>query len=288
MTTTPTAPTAPTVPAAVDRPPVLGAGRSRNPRLREAMLRGRWTNERLAHAVGVDPKTVNRWVNRGRTPHRSTATRAAAVLGAEAHHLWPDLHRPTTRALHPEVRQVWTRRADAPLGLWWDLFTGAHHEIDVLCRTGAFLHIHLPDLVGLLRARARAGCMIRIVLTGTRHLPDPDSTRDAPWSLDPEDTPALHQMSLGRFASLTDHPHTTLRTHHTVHTDLYRADNDMLLTHHLPGTPAARSPLWHLTRTHTGLFDTHHTAFTHTWNHATPHHPKAQDPADDQNDGPGR
>jgi transcriptional regulator with XRE-family HTH domain len=238
------------------------------PRLRDALRAGGWTNERLAHAVGVDPKTVDRWLNRGRTPHRNTATHTAAVLGLDPLDLWPGLHRPTTRTPSPGVCRVWARRTDAPTALWWDLFTGARREIDVLCRTGMFLHEQLPGLPALLTDKARQGCTIRLAISDPRPLPDRDADQDP---FDPEDIPALHQASLDRFASLTDRPGISLRTHSTTtDTDLYRADDDLLLLHRLPGLPTARAPLWHLHNARGGLFDTHLTSFERLWAYA--HH----------------
>lgn len=60
-----------------------------NERLRVAMTGDGWTHASLANAVGVDPKSVERWVNLGRTPRRETALKAAEALGEDVHALWP-------------------------------------------------------------------------------------------------------------------------------------------------------------------------------------------------------
>ncbi|MFF0628958.1 helix-turn-helix domain-containing protein [Streptomyces sp. NPDC004296] len=44
-----------------------------NERLRAAMVAGGWTHVGLAEATGVDPKSVERWVNLGRIPRQATA-----------------------------------------------------------------------------------------------------------------------------------------------------------------------------------------------------------------------
>lgn len=47
------------------------------------------TVEQFADIVGVDPKTVQRWVA-GRTPHRRHRAAAARALDTSEHDLWPD------------------------------------------------------------------------------------------------------------------------------------------------------------------------------------------------------
>jgi transcriptional regulator with XRE-family HTH domain len=47
------------------------------------------TAEQFAEIVGVDPKTVQRWVA-GRTPHRRHRATAARALDTSEHDLWPD------------------------------------------------------------------------------------------------------------------------------------------------------------------------------------------------------
>ena len=136
-----------------------------NSRLRAAMTAGGWTNEGLAEAAGVDPKTVERWVNLGRTPHRRIAFLAAAAVEEDVFVLWPALqrHRPS-RAVHPELVALYARRADAPANLWWDLFTGARVRIDVLVYAAVFLHEQHPELNALLAERAGQGCQVRIAV----------------------------------------------------------------------------------------------------------------------------
>lgn len=91
----------------------------RNDRLRDALARRGWTAVQLADKVGVDAKTVERWVNTGRTPHRSTATQAAQVLGDDVHYLWPGVRRsPPARSVYPELVAVYPNRASVPRDEW--------------------------------------------------------------------------------------------------------------------------------------------------------------------------
>src|SRR5690606_29584996 len=58
-------------------------------RLRSALLEKGVTPADLAAAVGVDPKSVERWIG-GRTPYRRHRYAVAAHLGVDEAYLWPD------------------------------------------------------------------------------------------------------------------------------------------------------------------------------------------------------
>jgi hypothetical protein len=58
-----------------------------NERLRLAIAKSGLTMAGLAASAGVDPKTCERWVTHGRTPHRANAVRAVRALGADAAYL---------------------------------------------------------------------------------------------------------------------------------------------------------------------------------------------------------
>ncbi len=136
-----------------------------NERLRAAMAAGGWTYNALADKVEVDPKSVERWVNLGRTPRRATAMLAAETLGEDVHALWPSLRqaRPA-RAVSPELVALYDQRADVPVSTFVDLLSQAREQIDVLVYAAVFLHEAYPRLNELLKERAAEGCAIRIAL----------------------------------------------------------------------------------------------------------------------------
>ena len=61
-----------------------------NERLRSAMIEHGHTSAILAERVGVDAKTVERWITTGRPPYRKTRYKVAAELGVDEAILWPD------------------------------------------------------------------------------------------------------------------------------------------------------------------------------------------------------
>jgi transcriptional regulator with XRE-family HTH domain len=60
----------------------------RNERLRSALLEKGMTPAQLAEAVGVDPKSVERWIG-GRNPYRNHRFKVATILNVDEMYLWP-------------------------------------------------------------------------------------------------------------------------------------------------------------------------------------------------------
>jgi transcriptional regulator with XRE-family HTH domain len=59
-----------------------------NERLRAAILRSGRSLDQLAHDLGVDPKTIERWIA-GRIPYKSHQYALADLLSADPAYLWP-------------------------------------------------------------------------------------------------------------------------------------------------------------------------------------------------------
>ncbi|MDM4718367.1 DUF5753 domain-containing protein [Micromonospora sp. WMMA1363] len=64
-----------------------------NDALRQALSETGYTTESLAEEVGVDPKTVARWLGEGRIPHPRHRAAAAAALGRDVADIWADTSR---------------------------------------------------------------------------------------------------------------------------------------------------------------------------------------------------
>ncbi|WP_341715753.1 helix-turn-helix transcriptional regulator [Micromonospora sp. FIMYZ51] len=62
-----------------------------NQALKVAMADRGETIDSLAEQVGVDPKTVGRWITPGRVPHPRHRAAAASALGREVADIWPDV-----------------------------------------------------------------------------------------------------------------------------------------------------------------------------------------------------
>ena len=132
-------------------------------RLRTAMLRAQLDSAALAGAVGVDAKTVNRWLA-GRMPHQRTRLAVADVLGETEADLWPRT-RPDLASgseATAEIIGAYAHRADIPQHIWTGLLTDATTHIDMLGYAYPFMLELLPDTMARFADKAAAGAKIRL------------------------------------------------------------------------------------------------------------------------------
>ncbi|MFE6711480.1 helix-turn-helix domain-containing protein [Streptomyces sp. NPDC057695] len=241
-----------------------------NERLRAVMADGGWTYATFAEKVDVDPKSVERWVNLGRTPRRVTAMRAAETLGEDVHALWPALRQArAARAISPELVALYDQRADIPVSAFVDMLTQAREHIDVLVYAAVFLHEAYPRLNELLRERAADGCSIRIAVG--------DAASENVRARGEEERfghgiESRCQLALMHYRLLIGVPGIDIRTHGTtLYNSLYRADDQLLVNAHVWGVNAYGAPVWHLRRNGEGrMFDTYAASFDAVWSTATP------------------
>lgn len=65
------------------------ASGTRNAQLYKALFEARVTPEELAEKIGVNPKTVERWISTGRTPYPRHQHAVAVAVGVPEAQLWP-------------------------------------------------------------------------------------------------------------------------------------------------------------------------------------------------------
>jgi transcriptional regulator with XRE-family HTH domain len=137
-----------------------------NERLRHAIAMSGLTLNLLAQEVGVDQKTVARWITQDRIPHARHRRAAAALLRVEETYLWPALisENVAQSATSAEFITLYPHRGAVPGHLWMSLAEAAQHSIDVLAFAGLFLWDGYPDLPNLLATKATAGARVRIAL----------------------------------------------------------------------------------------------------------------------------
>ena len=111
-----------------------------NERLRAALLERGLTPALLGEQLGVDQKTVERWIS-GRSRTASIAMRSPHGWRWTRSYLWPDaLSRDqVTAASESEVLAIYPHRSDVPRDAWERLFSSAEREIGVLVYAGLFL-----------------------------------------------------------------------------------------------------------------------------------------------------
>ncbi|MGW7364516.1 XRE family transcriptional regulator [Streptomyces sp. NPDC054841] len=234
------------------------------------MAAGGWTYATLAKQVDVDPKSVERWVNLGRTPRRATALQAAEALGEDVHALWPALRQArAARAISPELVALHEQRADIPVSAFVDMMTQARERIDVLVYAAIFLQEAYPRLNDLLRERAAEGCAVRIAVGDAESENVQARGQEERFGHGIE---SRCRLALMHYRPLIGVPGIEIRTHGTtLYNSLYRADDQLLVNAHVWGVNAYGAPVWHLRRNGDGgMFDTYADSFNAVWATAKP------------------
>lgn len=241
-----------------------------NERLRGSIASARLRPADLAEFVQVDPKTVERWITKGRLPHRVHRAAIAQRLVVDETYLWPELlSDPLTRtASAAELLQLHPTRAAVPHDTWLQLITGAREAMDFLFYAGTHM-FEQYDLVTILARKAAAGVPSRTLIGNQAS----DAIR---LRAEEEGTVGglegriqLHRRYLRGVAST---PGVQVRTHGTtLYNSVFRFDQDLLVNIHAYGVPAAQSPVLHLRRVPGGrMWDHYMRSFEEVWKIATP------------------
>ncbi|MGQ0842794.1 MAG: XRE family transcriptional regulator [Sporichthyaceae bacterium] len=237
-----------------------------NARLRDALLSCELTTTDVAAKLGVDRKTVERWVGLGRIPYPQSRRQLSVLLGRSEAYLWPGALTPgqQSSALEAELVRVYPHRASVPLELWQHLLADATERVEVLVYSGMWLPDQNPRLADLLTRKAKAGVEVRILLG------DPDSPEVARRGAEEGIGEAMAgkvRNVLVHYASLAEAPNVEVRLHATtLYASLYRFDDHLLANAHVFGFPAAHAPVLHVRRLPTGsLFETYAESFDKVW-----------------------
>ena len=240
-----------------------------NERLRAALLERGITPAALGGELGVDHKTVERWLA-GRLPYRKYRYALAARLGLDEVYLWPGaLSREVVGAAsEAELLAVYPHRSEAPQDAWGRLFAAAEREIAILVYAGLFL-AEDAGVQKILADKARAGVRVRVLLG------DPDSPQVADRGADEgidEAVAAKIRNVLILYRQLRGIEGTEFRFHQTIlYNSIYRGDDQLLVNTHVQGMAAARAPLWHLRKVSGGEFAAVYLeSFERVWDAAVP------------------
>ena len=214
-----------------------------NENLRQALLRARLSEQDVATSLGVDPKTVRRWIE-GRVPYPANRAALVDLLTMDGAYLWPDSDGPlASRAHFNELAAVYPHRWAISRETWVRLFTSAMREIGILAYSGLFLAEDV-GILSLIADKARCGVRVRIALG------DPQSTHVAERGAQEGIGDAMSakvRNALALYRSLLSVPNVEIRLHQTaLYYSLYRADEEILVNQHTYGTAAAHSPVFHL------------------------------------------
>jgi hypothetical protein len=234
-----------------------------NEPLRRALLRARLREVDVAARLGVDPKTVRRWLN-GRVPYARYRVELADLVSAEEADLWPGAGGPLSVRPRPEeLGAVYPHRWAIPREVWTRFFESAEHEIGILAYSALFL-AEDAGILKILADKARHGVAVRIAL-GAHDSPSVKERGEEEGIGDA--MPAKIRNALVLYRPLAAIENIEIRLHQTVlYNSIYRADDQLLVNQHTYSIPAARSPAFNLRKVIGGdMFRGYLTSFEHIW-----------------------
>ncbi|MQY08057.1 XRE family transcriptional regulator [Actinomadura macrotermitis] len=241
-----------------------------NERLRAALFHKGLTVNALADKIGVDPKTVERWITKDRQPYRRTRVAVATQLDVEETYLWPDAltKEQVVSASSSEIVTIYPHRWAVPRDAWGRLFAEARSEIGILVYSGLFL-AEDNGAQRILADKARAGVRIRILLG------DPESEQVAQRGADEgigESMAAKIRNVIVLYKPLLATGAVEIRLHSTVlYNSIYFADEQVFVNTHVYGVGASNAPFWHLRKIPGGeIVTTYLESFERVWEGAKP------------------
>jgi len=240
-----------------------------NERLRAAILSSDLELSTIATRVGVDPKTIEKWVA-GRAPHRRNKYALAAILGREVSYLWTDEQdtAETVALGQAELVTLYPHRSVAPSSAWTDLYGRAVEKLDLLVYAGFWLSED-PLFFRIVREKSEAGVAVRFLLG------DPESEVVAQRGADEGIGAAMAakiRNALVNYTKLFELPGVEFRVLRTVlYNSIYRADDELLVNTHIHGVGAYLAPVLHIRRLPQGtMFASYAESFERVWADARP------------------
>jgi transcriptional regulator with XRE-family HTH domain len=242
-----------------------------NERLRSALYDAAITYEQLSEQVGVDPKTVERWISQERVPHRTHRLKVASLLGRDDVFLWPSTKTDprSIAASEAEFVTIYPNRGSVSPELWEGLIDRSRVQIDLLAYAASFLHDAIPDFAENLAAKARQGVRVRLLFG------DPESAavklRGQEEGID-DLLAARCRLTWNYYRPLLGHSGIEARSHGcTLYNSIFRFDDTILVNAHSFGAAASHSVVMHLQKVAGGRLYAHYmTGFETTWDNATP------------------
>jgi transcriptional regulator with XRE-family HTH domain len=241
-----------------------------NEPLRRALLRARLREDDVAARLGVDPKTVRRWLN-GRVPYGNNRTALANLVGADEAELWPDAGGPLTARTRPEeLGAVYPHRWSVPREVWTRFFESAECEIGILAHSALFL-AEDAGILGILSDKGRVGIAVKIALG------DPDSLQAIERGKEEsigDATPARIRNALRLYRPLLAVENVEIRLHRSVlYNSIYRADGQLFVNQHAYGIPDAQAPVFCFHESERGdMIAAYIVSFESVWAAAEPIH----------------
>ncbi len=209
----------------------------------------RLSDRDLASRLGVDPRTIQRWVAEdGRTPQPRLRWAVCDALGVDEAVLWPAVKSGPDR----EVVAVYPSHSAVPPTVWQSLVADARHEIVFADVVSYWYWYDVPDLTRILRAKAEAGCRVRVMVgdPGDPLVAADEQATDIPLTLSSRIEQTLHLLEPLRDVV------QVRRTMQGWGRSVYRGDDEAVAHWWLHGQMGIDFPALHLRRRQSGgIFD---------------------------------
>ncbi|WP_069167247.1 helix-turn-helix domain-containing protein [Nocardia altamirensis] len=241
-----------------------------NERLRNALQQAGLDIAAVAAETGVEPKTVERWITKARTPYPRHRHKVASLVKETENYLWPDALAAERKVevAESEVLKVYPHRSSIPSDLWKRLLSSTTERLDILVLAGLFL-AEEPEFTRAVRKKTQLGLKVRL-LFGRPDAPEADK-RSAEERLAEGTVPSRISNALTLVEPLGNIDGVELRYHDTtLYNSVFRFDDEMIVNMHAYGLPGAYAPAMHLRQLPAGdLFETYMTSFEYVWSNAT-------------------
>jgi transcriptional regulator with XRE-family HTH domain len=253
-----------------------------NYRLRSAITKAGLLPDDLANAVGVDEKTVKRWLEEGRTPHARHRASVAKALHADELEIWADT-KALTHASNPlrEIQGAYPHASDPD---WRELLDAASERIELLDITLSRI-LNEPGVIDQLAAKPAQGASVNILIADPHSawaaLSDQELSRNSAPDDPKQDSPIVDELdhTIEQLQPLLGKRGIRIRAFETQRFNtILRFDEQMLTTLHLYAEPTDQAPTLHLRREQDdGLFDRFAAHFEQVWQRAsTPLQPHSE------------
>lgn len=240
----------------------------RNERLAQMLQSSGMSTVRLAADVGVDPKTVERWVTLGRLPRPAHRSQIAEVLRCPVAHLWPSIETVGGRAsVGDDLIAMYRQRREVPTAVWRSLLHSAKNRVDIMAYAATFFADQVSDLGREFRELGEAGVMVRLLFG------DPASAAVSARAAEEGVSGLAGRIDLVlRYVSAAlGQPNVEVRLHDTVlYASMFRFDEEILVNPHALGSPAGDNPVLHMRDRSDGVAGAWLQSFDRVWSSATP------------------
>jgi hypothetical protein len=227
-----------------------------------ALLQAGLNEEDVAARLGVDTKTVRRWIEGRALPYRRHRWALAALLSTAETDLWPQLRSAQPRP--EELVAIYPHLGTVPREVWLRLFGSAQHEISLLDHGERPLAAD-RHVARVLAERVGTEITVRICLAESG---DEETAAKAGLG-----TPTAGlSTGLELYAPLRQGGKVEIRVRRKLpYSFIYRADDQLLVAQRAHAIPAEHAPVLHLQRTHDGnMFTAYLESFERTWAEAHP------------------